>query len=272
MKRIITTILLFSLLGIGNICAQNSDAKKINSIKRNDQYIYAEATMNTEDEAFQTAQDLLLTYVNEYITEKKKLDKANSVIIKDISSKCEKIQMMRGEMFRVFVYVNKKDIIPADNATTLIKLEETEETEEQTEETPSKTENPAEEKEVVPTEPVTTSDNTVPVPTDTNEAEASPLPEIWQQQTIERILTATSLESAEIIINRLKAEYKIKRYGKFNDCKDPDNCFWLVYNNKGDIITVLGLGKEKKTNFKTMKYDSLNNYSGHGAIWFTLSN
>ena len=118
-----TTLVLLGCIIAASISAQQSETKQINSIKRNNQYIYAEATMATESEAYQVAEELLTVYINDYVEDKKKLSKAENIIIKDIASNCDKIHMMRGEMYRVFVYVTKSDIIPADNLITMVKPE-----------------------------------------------------------------------------------------------------------------------------------------------------
>lgn len=248
-KRIVMFLLAVLTFQAG--WSQQSDTKKINSIKRNKQYIYAEATMDTEDAAYQVAEELLTTYINEYIESKKKLNQAGSVIVKDITSKCDKIRMMRGDMFRVFVYVKKSDLIPAENALTLVK----------------------------PEEPATEPDSLESLQEEEGETfsgeivrnENLKLNVAWQQAVVDELLTASSLTAAKALLNRLKAEYKIKRYGGYNECKNPADCFWLIADSAGIIQTVLGPGTNERTNFKTLQYDWLQNHSGSNAIWFTLS-
>lgn len=263
-KRI--CVFLLSLAAITAVFAQQTDAKKINSIKRDDQYIYAEATMNTEEEAYQVAEELLATYINEYILSKKKLNKAERVIVKDIASKCEKIRMMRGEMSRVFVYVKKSDLIPADNALTLVKTE--------VQEKDTVCEAPPAVVEDVPAEGFTADDlpeEDLPVEIIARN-ENLRLNVSWQQAVVDELLGTSFLTGAKALLNRLRAEYKVKRYGSYNECKNPAACFWVIAGQDGYVQTVLGPGTERRTNFKTLQYDSLQNYSGSDAIWFTLSN
>lgn len=255
-KRIIMLLLSWIVLA-GVISAQQSNTKLINSIKRNNQYLYAEATMNSEQEAYQVAEELLTTYINEYIESKKKLHKAESVIVKDIASKCEKIQMMRGEMYRVFVYVKKSDIIPAENSITLIKPENVDSIADTQEVPPAVI-------EVLPPDENRPLENALM-------GEAPQLSEAWQQNVIDELLSSSSFTAAKALLNRLKAEYKIKRYGSYDECKNPANSFWIIANESGTLQTILGPGTNQRTNFKTLQYDSLENYSGFNAIWFTLS-
>lgn len=242
MRKRAIVFMLSWIAVVGTVFAQESDTKKINSIKRNNQYIYAEATMSTEAEAYQIAEELLTTYINEYIETKKKLSQAENVIVKDVTGKCDKIQMRRGEMYRVFVYVKKSDLIPADNVVTFVKPEAVPE--------PSEIDEPSGED---------VSDETLKL----NVA--------WQQAVIDELLATSSLTEVKAMLNRLKAEYKVKRYGNYDECNNPATCFWLIIDGNGSVQTVLGPGVDQRANFKTLQYDSLKNYSGSNAIWFTLS-
>ena len=94
-----------------------SVSKQINQIKRNTQYLYAEATMSTYDEAAEVAYELLMQQVDEYIGSKKKLSSANDVLVKDIKQNSQTLDMRRGEMTRVFIYVRKSDIEGVSNVT-----------------------------------------------------------------------------------------------------------------------------------------------------------
>lgn len=244
-KRGIVCLLLW-ITAIGMVFAQETDTKKINSIKRNNQYIYAEATMSTENEAYAIAEELLTTYINEYIDSKKKLSQAENVIVKDVSGKCDKIQMMRGEMYRVFVYVNKSDIIPAENVVTFVKPESAN-----------------------PEASVESANKHNAAGGDGNEA--LKLETAWQQALVDELLATSSLAGAKAVLNRLKVEYKVKRYGNYSECSNPADCFWLIIDENNLIQTVLGPGMEQRVNFRLMQYDSLKNHSGSNAIWFTLS-
>lgn len=281
-------LLVFWLAISITLCAQQSDSKKINSIKRNPSYLYAEATMETEAEAFNTAKEALMTYIQEYIDSKKSLSNANSVIVKDIANRCERMQMMRGDMYRVLVYVKKNDIIPADNSETIdrsntavvkdttvaVKADTTElkqvdtmavntvavddglPTVDEINNKPNVFGNNSEEKEVVEHSTAET---------------AAKLEIAWQQRVIDELLEASSLTEAKAMLNRFKAEFKVKRYGSYNECKNIGESFWLIVENGGPVKTILGPGADERTNFKTMIKDRLGNYSGYDAIWFTLA-
>ena len=237
---------------------QESDSKRINKIKRDTQYLYAEATMKDADEAFETALLLLDGYIDEYVQSKKKFSTSETIIIKDTHSKSETIQMPRGEMTRVFVYVRKSDIIPAENsavrenpAKVTTEAEELEAPENQ--ETPEQTEKAEEE--------------SAP-----EEAGASPsLTVVWQKELIESLLETGTINRAKALLNREKAQFRVKKSGSASSCKNKAGSFWVIGDGEGKLITVLGPGTNRRTNFKTQKSDTLDNYTNSTAIWFTLS-
>lgn len=90
--------------------------KKINTIKKSSAYIYAETTLENEQDALELAQELLYQRVNEYIATKKKFKNAKEAVIINQNYATERIQLPRGNMYRAFLYVKKTDIIPTDNA------------------------------------------------------------------------------------------------------------------------------------------------------------
>lgn len=268
------------------ICAQQSDSKKINSIKRNTSYLYAEATMDTEEEAFKTAKESLMTYIREYIESKKSLNNANNVIVKDVANRCEKLQMMRGDMYRVLVYVKKDDILPADNGTVISRSGETEQPDTAKVSVPDAG---LEQKDTVSVPPVPVNDglpsvseiNSLPNAFDDEDSEASDLDfemeevsrleTAWQQNVIDELLKASSLTEAKAMLNRFKTEFRVKRYGSYNECRSVAEAFWLIVEHGGGVKAVLGPGANERANYKTMRMDRLGNYSGYDAIWFTLA-
>lgn len=115
-------------------------------------YVYAEATCRTEEEAKSIAEDVFLQNINEYVASQKKLRGANNIVVNNQKGLQQTVTMPRGSnMHRVFMYVKKNDIIPADNSVVLSK-EEVAKTE-----TPApKTNTKTEAKVAAPTADVTT--------------------------------------------------------------------------------------------------------------------
>ena len=90
--------------------------RKINAYKKSNSYIYAEATLASEQEALDLAQELLYQRVNEYIANKKKFKDAKETVIINQNYASEQIKLPRGNMYRAFMFVKKSDIIPTENA------------------------------------------------------------------------------------------------------------------------------------------------------------
>lgn len=110
MKRILSIAALLCAVSI----AWGQNTKKMNSIKRSAQYIYAEATMETTKEAFEVANDLLLIQVKEYAASKKAF-RDNDILVRNIQSQQDSLQIRRGPMVKVFLYVKKSDVLNVDN-------------------------------------------------------------------------------------------------------------------------------------------------------------
>lgn len=242
-KRLWITLLAFCCLITA--WGQESDSKRINNIKRNSQYLYAEATMKDPDEAYNTALELLGGYIDEYVQSKRKYNSSDNIIIKDVSSKSERIQMKRGEMTRVFVYVKKDDIIPATSATLR--------------ENAGKKEENAE-------------DLGAMIEDMGNVGDASlKLSQTWQQEVVDQLLNCATLTEAKALLNRQKTEFKVKRTGAASSCRNSAECFWVVGDASGALITVLGPGAEQRTNFRTLQYDALENYNAGTSVWFIMA-
>lgn len=238
--------------------------RQMNMIKRSSQYIYSEATMPTAEEAHQVAYERLLTEIREYAQGKKQLTEENNIAIRNISSKCESIEVLRGEMFKVFLYVKKSDINEAANLTVLVKDGE----------------NASKEVFSIGNEWTLKSNNIQASPSETKEVGkketgvANPslkLNEAWKQNAIDQLLNAPSFAEARSMMSVMKREFKIKKYGRPAECTEWSAAFWLIGDSTGNVVTVLGPENGGRTDFRKMTKTSLNEFSGYDAVWFTLS-
>lgn len=264
--------LVVSLLLAATAFAQESPSKQINLIKRNPAYLYAEATMETADEALEVARELLMQQVQEYIGEKIRFNDAKDVLVKNVNAKSESLSMMRGPMYRMFVFVKKSDIEAVDNVTAINTVTNTstvivdqpvppvaapeEEPDEDYEDYEEDLyyEEPVIEVEVSQAETVT--DTGLPV---------------WKQEAIGDLLECADVTAVKAKLNRMKAEYKIKKYGTPNNCPNVNEAFWVFFNADGSVNTVVGNGHER-INFRNMQYTTLDKYKGMNAIWFNFAN
>ena len=70
-------------------------------------------------------------------------------------------------------------------------------------------------------------------------------------------------------IKELKSAGKIGHYARYGNLERPESYYMVIYDQQGIVRTVLSPGKER-INVKTGEFDSLTNYSGCGAIGFTI--
>lgn len=260
---LISTLLLVS----ASLCAQN--VKRINEIKRNDAYLYTEVTMQTTEEAYDAACQIMLAHVKEFAKETK--DVANIYFTTDIlSQKCDTIQVQRGQMYKVFMYVNKELLkeTPKANNTNTPSQEQAETQPEPFVETSPAT--PELEVEPQPA-PAQTKVTVLPPDNSASKDESLRLTPAWKQNAIEELMNATSFTKARELLARMKQEYKIKKYGRPAECTDSANAFWLISSPDGSVLTVVGPDNGGRTDFSTLTKTSLDSYRGAEAIWFILS-
>ena len=235
MKQRILMLLLgcFSVMGA---LAQNSGiTKQINDIKRDGRYFYAESTMETEEEAREAATLMLTNYINDYINDKKL--PPESKVTEQSLTKAQYIKGKRGTNMRVFVYVNKADYVPFESVGEAAPLESKVE--------PIAAPEPVETSEPVATPAVSESVVTESTVASESSSDASiPLLVEWQQEAVNEMLTKPNLQGVISVLNRMKVDYKVKRFGTYNECKNVAECFWVILEDDADksLVTILGPG------------------------------
>lgn len=274
-------------------------------------YVYAEATCRTEEEAKSIAEDVFLQNINEYVASQKKLRGANNIVVNNQKGLQQTVTMPRGSnMHRVFMYVKKNDIIPADNSVVLSKEEV------------AKTETPApkantktEAKVAAPTADVTTPKADVAEvkaksaqpktevaqpKTEVAEAKAEPKAEPKAEvkaetkatttevaaSTLEKIIpekpqaipeaakkmaTFTNVKTAAIWLKDMKANGTVTEYNKYNAVADKEAYWLVIYDSHGDIAAVLTDGKQRR-NAATQKPDHERNYPNCAALCVKFAN
>ena len=247
MRRIAFCLIIITLAF--NAFGQNT--KKMNSIKRSTLYLYAEATMASPEEAYETAKELLLIQVKDYYGSKKSF-KDKDILVKNINQMNDSLQFRRGDMYKVFLYVKKTDITKADNAVLI---------ENDTKPTVS---------EVVEENPVITAPAEVPQDNTYERNEALLLPVAWQQDVIDQLLAAESFAKARALLNRLKAEFKVKQTGQVSSSRNIYDKYLLIGQN-GNVLTVLGPEDNGRTDFANLVKTSLDAFQNVDIVWFTLA-
>lgn len=274
-------------------------------------YVYAEATCRTEEEAKSIAEDVFLQNINEYVASQKKLRGANNIVVNNQKGLQQTVTLPRGSnMHRVFMYVKKNDIIPADNSVVLSKEEV------------AKTETPApkantktEAKVAAPTADVTTPKTDVAEvkaesaqpktevaqpKTEVAEAKAEPkaepkaevkaetkatttevaastldkiIPEKPQAipEAAKKMATFTNVKTAAVWLKDMKANGTVTEYNKYNAVADKEAYWLVIYDSHGDIAAVLTDGKQRR-NAATQKPDHERNYPNCAALCVKFAN
>jgi len=198
----------------------------------------------------------LLIQIKEY-TGSKKAFEDKDILIRNINSSRDSVQLRRGDMIKVFLYVKKSDIQTAENATLLAAAAP---------EKPQEAPVPGNVEKVVLPEPEEKAPEAAP-----GKEDASLKLELaWQQNVVDQLIGATSFSSAKALLSRMKAEYKIKKTGPLSTCKNPAECFMLI-GKDGKVETVLGPGSSTRTDFRTLTSAPATLPAHMDIIWFTFA-
>lgn len=275
MKKILSFILLgsFGLLAM----AQQTEAEikaQINKIKRSKSYLSAEATMKTEEEAKAVALELLVGEINDWVASKGKSDEVQQIVLQDINSNTQQMDMKRGTQSRVFVYVKKKDIVLIYGEGQLVLNDEelqplsaiASQGSNAAPETPAATEEPATQTPDAEEQPAAEEAN--PAPEEQPAAEhAAPQEELSPLQRIQQAQTMTDMKP---VFAKLKGEGKIT-YGAYKGGELKENCYLLFYDRAGNIKAVVKKSGDTMTDTQNGTEVTLASFSGMGAYWFVLN-
>ena len=215
--------------------AQNSEeAKKtINSIKKNSQYIYAEATAATQQDAKDLAEEILYEEINSYVASKKNMRINPKIVINNRKELVSSLALPRGNMFRSFIYVKKSDVLAVENSEMI----------------GNKTSNGE-----------TAAATTTPV--------VSTVTPVYADE-VKQVMACSTFDEVKNLMTKLKSEGKIRHFGGYASLEDPDPYYLAIYNRQYQIVAVLTPGPNR-TNTKTGEEDKVTNYKGCGAVGFVL--
>ena len=267
MKKVYRIFMALMLL-TSSLQAQTVTSKNFNEIKRSKQYFYYDITMDKEEEAKNAANINLAKLINDYCVE----NSITNVKVKDTDLKnVQYLKMDKDGMVRILAYVEK--------AIYIGKAETTDAHVKSVDESPIEEKKPKSEiVAVVKVEPKTQSAKlpsaNIPSPEAAglvNNAAASLVK--WQQDVLEELLHISSAEKLMMKLSELQSQYKVKRFGLKNDCKNENDSFWVVYDSNKNVVAILGPGASERYNFNKGVNDNLDTYwsKGMNAIWFQLS-
>lgn len=274
---------------VPSFAQEESISKQINQIKRDTTFLYSEATAEKEEDAFDAARGLLMIQVQEYLETNQKATTVNEDIRKSTYSKTSSLVMTRGSLYRVFVYVKKGDINaicgnhqrqlavvaepPVSTSTERTANGAAKVTDNKVVEKEQKAQpvsEPAMERVQAAATPAPSTAKVDAQDTDRKTVTDPGLP-AWQMNAIDELLQCRDVNEVKAKFNRMKAEYKIKRYGTPDTCPGPDSAFWLIFSQDGSVNTILGPGTKERISFRDMKMSELDKYKGMNALWFNFA-
>ena len=280
MKRITTILLLLCTVLMAS--ALDKRQTKINSIKKSKEFLYSDITMSSREDANSQAVELLQNEIITWAKDRAENKKAAPVSPIEINKLIDTIMVRRANMYRVFAYVKKIKLVSLFHDWKLVLLdgqdsdkgndieglpeEDKKEQAYQSEDTEQK-ESP---------EPVDTVKSQTPEKKDTianKDIRTVLRNSFWGKKggVIEQIKKAKNFFELKQIMEPLKEKGDIRDYGKYSTAEKPEECYLVVYDPAGNIKALLGKGDKVRQNLKTGKDDSIKNYRGCGAIWFTIN-
>lgn len=93
----------------------------------------------------------------------------------------------------------------------------------------------------------------------------------WQMNAISDLLECGDVNGVRAKLNRMKVEYKIKKFGVPDNCPSPNDAFWVIFARDGSVYTILGPGTKERVSFRDMTTSVLDNYKGMNALWFNFA-
>ena len=222
--------------------------EKINSIKKNSAYLYGEATVSTLEQATTLAYEELQREVYAWLQN-------DSLSVKDINQLSDTVMVRIVNVYRVFAYVEKSKLksLPPDTVkkdTVQAKAPIVKKTLEKKDST-------------LFTDSVRQVINKRFFGKEGKKRQR-------ENDALLRLKKAKNFFELKEIMQPLKDKGDIIDYGKYATAKHPELCYLIVYDPAGNICALLGKGKDVRKNLKTGNDDSIKNYRGCGAIWFTL--
>lgn len=243
MKRLFISILALAV-ALGSF-ASDWRLAKINSIKKNKSFLYGEATVSSQELATTLAYEQLQNEVYAWLQN-------DSIPIKDINRLADTVMVHIVNVYRVFAYIEKSKLKPATVDTLQV-------------DTVSAPKQPLIEKK----DSTLFTDSVRRVIHQRFFGQEGKKMQ-RQRDALQRIKKAKNFFELKEIMQPLKEKGDIIDYGKYATAKHPEQCYLIVYDPAGNIRALLGKGDDERPNLKTGRKDSINNYRGCGAIWFTL--
>lgn len=265
MKRFLF-LLLMACLSVQVGFAQSSEVaaavKQINAIKSDSKYLYAESTTKDWEQAYEDAKALLLAEIDNWVKNQGK--KGNDVkgYVAKIENNFMEVKTRRGNLFRVFVYIKKKDIITY--------TEDVEITVNSLKPSAQSSESVTTEKELNETlaSSVESVDSVAGIEETDSQVEEMEENKVVRSGEDEKFL---ALKESSNIQSFLKEH--ASKFGKISEMPKQQDCYVMLFSEDAvEKYFKHQADEDKVLNLESMEYEDLNDYQGLGyrGIWFIM--
>lgn len=230
--------------------------KQINKIKKSQSYLSAEATLPTEEDALKTANELLVSEINDWVKTKRNSDKVQQIVLQDISSCSDKMNMKRGTNIRAFVYVKKSDIVLIKGEGQIILSDNEKGNDLQALSDISEPMKIEKEKSVSKKDKI-------------ESAVVEKIGADSKETSLNAIMNAKTMTEMKIVFADLK-EREVIQYGTYPSDEVSGAYYLLFYTRVGDVKAVVSVNDGVLSDLDTQQEVKLLDFSGCGAYWFNL--
>lgn len=246
-KNLLLIAFVLCPLLVGAQIEYKEEKTKINTIKRDKNYVYGEGIADTEKEALELAEDALRSAINGVVAERESLQDTETIVVNAVKRNSSRLQLKRGAFERVFLYVAKDHIFAAEEVVTIPRgvVEKIEEKAEDVEEAENNTEENVENI----------------VEESASESVHSPL--------LTQLLRLTDMVSLQNFLKTKKEEHAAMWGNVGSDIKAN---WYIVAYEGNEVKAVFDKGLNTRLNLLTGEKESLADYSRYKKIWFTLYN
>lgn len=240
--------------------AQNATSKEMNQIKRSKEFFYYEVTGDQMEEMKSIANANLVRLINKYLEQEG--DDQKKVTVSDLQDVLYLHRNVYDGKVKLLAYVRRDSYVKKEKAVDSV-IEDTRVVEVQY---------------IDKTSAVVSLDSSA-VDIASSGIIASPKDTIdvslnkWQRDAI---MALCKISDAETLVQKLidlQNQYKVKRFGTKENCKDENTSYFVVYDVHKKVIALLGPGTEARYDFLSGERKELNAYLKQGmqVIWFQMS-
>lgn len=240
--------------------AQNATSKEMNQIKRSKEFFYYEVTGDQMEEMKSIANANLVRLINEYLEQEG--DYQKKVTVRDLQDVLYLHRNVYDGKVKLLAYVRRENYVqkekvvdPVTDSTKVVGVQYIDKT--------SAVVNLDSSAVEIASSGITASPkDTIDVPLNK-----------WQRDAIMALCKISDAETFVQKLIDLRNQYKVKRFGTKENCKDENTSYFVVYDVHKMVMALLGPGTETRYDFLSGERKELNAYLKQGmqVIWFQMS-